>query len=200
MDNSTKQKHRPPILILPDLTEEQIRRFWSKVDKNSDNECWLWLGTRNRRGYGIFAVRHWPYIAHRLSFLMNGGVFTAEQPCGLHSCHNPPCVNPAHIRAGTNAENSADAVAAGRQAHGDWFSAIRRATACRGDNHPSRLRPERRPRGSKSKSSKLTESQVAEMREAYALGNCTQRELANRYGVSQGCIGFILRGEFWRHV
>lgn len=35
-------------------TEEDIARFWSKVDRRADDECWPWLGSSNDAGYGIF--------------------------------------------------------------------------------------------------------------------------------------------------
>ena len=89
---------------LPKLNLTREDRFWAKVDKSGD--CWIWQGgIRNSDGYGAFKVgkKMWP--AHRYSyFLANGSI-----PEGLvidHSCHNPPCVNPAHLRAVTVSQNN----------------------------------------------------------------------------------------------
>lgn len=29
-------------------------RFWAKVERGSDAECWLWRGSRRKDGYGRF--------------------------------------------------------------------------------------------------------------------------------------------------
>lgn len=79
-------------------------RFWAKVDKSGD--CWIWQGaTRNSQGYGAFkaTAKTWP--AHRYSYVLANGSI----PDGLvidHACHNPPCVNPDHLRAVTVSQNS----------------------------------------------------------------------------------------------
>lgn len=52
-------------------------------------------------------------LAHRFSYELA----TGEDITGLfvlHSCDNPPCCNPAHLRVGTQKDNMADARAKGR--------------------------------------------------------------------------------------
>lgn len=44
---------------------------------------------------------------------------------------------------------------------------------------------------------KLSEAQVDEIRELYATGSFTQKELAERFGVWQNTIGRIVRHETW---
>ena len=54
--------------------------------------------------------------------------------------------------------------------------------------------------GERHGGAKLTEELVREIRERYAMGNCTQTELAGQYGVNQTLIGFIVRRVAWKHV
>lgn len=90
-------------------------RFWKYVDRRSCNECWLWTGGTDGRGYGSLSGGSGssPVKAHRLSYeLANGPI-----PVGLvvrHGCDNPLCVNPAHLEVGTQKENIHDMVVRGR--------------------------------------------------------------------------------------
>lgn len=91
-----------------------IARFWSKVDKNGPNGCWLWMGyTDPKMGYGVFCVDHKHVKAHRFSWaLVNGAI--PEDKRALHNCDNPPCLSPDHLWLGTNADNNLDRDSKGR--------------------------------------------------------------------------------------
>ena len=89
-------------------------RFWAKVDIRGPNECWEWTGSRHEKGYGHFWENNKITRAHRKSWEMVNGRQVPRRKQILHSCDNPPCVNPAHLLHGTPAENARDWVERGR--------------------------------------------------------------------------------------
>lgn len=88
-------------------------RFMAYVEKT--NSCWIWNGTRNRRGYGKLSFKdNRSAIASRVSYeLFKGPLQDNLYVC--HSCDNPPCVNPDHLWHGTHMENTIDMIDKGRQ-------------------------------------------------------------------------------------
>lgn len=91
-------------------------RFWSKVNKNGPNGCWIWIGSSDGR-YGQFRINGKLKKAHRVAWLFTYG----DSPDGkmaCHKCDNPACVNPDHIFWGTMSDNILDAVKKGRHKHG----------------------------------------------------------------------------------
>lgn len=112
------------------------------------------------------------YRTHRLSWeLANGPI-----PDGLwvlHTCDNPPCVNPAHLFLGTAADNNADMIAKGRHAQ--------QIPAMRGEGNPS---------------AKLRAADVRAIRARVALG-ASQAATARQFGVSRSLVNQVVRGHVW---
>ena len=149
-------------------------RFWAKVDVRGPDECWEWQGARTRDGYGSFGITtDHVVLAHRQALELTRGPI----PPGLfvcHRCDNPPCCNPAHLFWGTALDNARDR------------ADRRRRTAPSGEQHAMH---------------KLTDSEVAAIREAYGpalgrgrRGGVTQSQLARRFGVDQTTVSSIVRG------
>lgn len=94
------------------LRTDPKTRFWSKVEKTG--ECWEWTAALNNKGYGVIGDGRKLVYAHRLSWEMH----TGKKPTAdiLHSCDNPKCVRPAHLFAGSHAENMFDKQVKGRAA------------------------------------------------------------------------------------
>jgi hypothetical protein len=78
-------------------------RFLAKI-KIADTGCWLWTAHIQKHGYGCFQYDRKCCLAHRVSYTL----FVGPIPEGLtidHACRVRNCVNPAHLRPMTNAEN-----------------------------------------------------------------------------------------------
>lgn len=142
--------------------------FWSKVQRGDD--CWLWTGSRNARGYGSFGLRgRRTALAHRVSFFLA----TNRDPGALlvcHRCDNPPCVNPGHLFLGTDADNAADQKSKGRT--------------------PSR-------HGQRNSRARLSLEQVESIRRMRASG-ALLRDVAAAFEVSKGHVSHICSGRAWR--
>jgi hypothetical protein len=70
--------------------------------------CWIWKGTRNGYGYGVFLMPgEKPVRAHRYAYERAYGPIP-EGLVVMHACDNPPCVNPAHLSLGTRDDNNRD--------------------------------------------------------------------------------------------
>lgn len=144
-------------------------RFFKSIKKT--NNCWIWVGYKERKGYGKF----WSVVgtlAHRFSYFYHKG----QIPKGMlvcHTCDNPSCVNPKHLWIGTAKDNQRDCMLKGRD---------RRVIV----------------RGEQNGLSKLNEKQVRkikQLKEKYK-----QPQLAQMFNCHQTTIHYILSGKTWKHV
>lgn len=153
----------------------QDERFWAKT--RAEGECIVYTGHRDRQGYGKVmrkAVSPYPVLAHRYAWYLAHGPF-GDGLVIRHTCDNPPCVNPDHLRDGTQADNIAD-----RQA--------------RGRHRPGRLLGEAHP------AHRLTEAEVRAIRVMYQTWGWTIQEIADFHRVHYSTIQRITSGRGWRHT
>lgn len=185
-----------------EISEATKARFWSKVDKRGDDECWTWLGGRmSRYGHGAFWFRKCNIGAHVFSYILSGGRFQNGPLVRHKECRNPRCVNPKHLADGTFQDNADDRVKDGTSAKGDKNgSRLHPERLKRGKDHPSYLRTDYLPHGSNHWRAKLSEADVLEMRRLKAeegLGCC---KLAKRFNMSLTNAKDILAKRTWRHI
>lgn len=110
-----------------------LAKFQARVHKT--DSCWVWTGYRFPSGYGNTKWDGERY-AHRFAYYVEHGPFPRGRHV-LHTCDNPPCVNPSHLRLGSPQENVRDSVEKGR------FH-LHLATGYRLDGSPTKRRLEGR--------------------------------------------------------
>jgi len=98
------------LTLLPKLPPEE--RFWAMVTKTDD--CWLWTGGNDGRGYGRFEIRRRSYdgtipaitrMAHRYAYELLVGPI--PDGCELdHVCEVRNCVRPDHVDPVTKQEHA----------------------------------------------------------------------------------------------
>lgn len=96
-----------------DKTMLAMRYTFETFFEKSDG-CWNWLGSKkSKHPYGCFVFRGKYFIAHRASYEIYRGLIP-EKKIVMHTCDNPPCVNPDHLKIGTHLDNQIDKVDKGR--------------------------------------------------------------------------------------
>lgn len=147
--------------------KERFDRYVNKTEG-----CWLWTGSKDQDGYGIFrgAVAGVTFArAHRFSYAYHTGELPQSGMCIMHSCDNPSCVNPDHLSLGTNADNMADKARKGRS---------------------------RVPVGEKHGKAILTEEQAQQI----LLDARPYAAIAADYDVHPATISSIKNRQSWRHL
>lgn len=130
-------------------------------------DCIEWPFCRMKSGYGQVTYKKRRQLVHRLVCELTNGPCPDDKVDAAHSCGNPKCVNPQHIRWATRRENLAD-----RWVHG---------TVPIGETHAA---------------SKLSRMDVHMIRVLLENG-FPQLAIGERFGVSQGAIADIKKGKNW---
>jgi hypothetical protein len=141
---------------------DRVARFWARVDIRGPDECWPWNGRRSDRGYGEYGLSDKTWRAHRYALIVSGKD-VPDDKIVMHSCDNPPCCNPRHLKVGTNLDNNRDMVAKGR---------------------------DRQLRGADNPNTKLSET---DKRRIIARRGEPLRVVANDYGVARSTICRVQR-------
>jgi hypothetical protein len=152
-------------LIRAMISDSDIERFWRLVRITDD--CWLWLGSGNGRGYGGTSIEGNTGIirAHRFSWVIHfGDLARGEQV--LHTCDVRRCVNPHHLFKGDDLSNAQDRHQKGRDA-----------------SH----------KGESNGCAVLTWQQVCEMR-GLRLELVSQKDLAERFRCSKSTVANVCSG------
>lgn len=146
-------------------------RFWEKVEIANPEDCWRWTAKANSKGYGFFKIASYHQVAaHRLSWAIHNRRDPGEL-LTLHNCDNPQCVNPVHLRLGTDFDNMEDKMSRGRHRNGDR-------------------------KGAKNGANKLDLATLAQVIAGFQIG-LSNTEIANRLGVSHATISLIRLGKSW---
>lgn len=145
-----------------------------------EHTCWEWTGPRKWFGHGsinhsVDGIRY-HYPAHRIAWERAHGRSIPDGMVVRHSCDNPPCVNPAHLELGTQADNVRDRTARDRA-----------PTIANGRN--TELAKSR---------SKLTIEQLAEAKELRAATGLSYARLGRHFGVSEMTMYRAINGQRYK--
>src|SRR6184192_1064983 len=109
-------------------SRSETERFREKVAVGAPDECWLWIASLDEFGYGRFVLASLKEVrAHRWAYEQANGPIPPGANV-LHKCPgggNQACVNPAHLKIGSQQENIEDMDRAGKRG------------AIQGEAHPS---------------------------------------------------------------
>jgi hypothetical protein len=159
-------------------TQEQIAKFYSRVEAIPEAGCKVWLGAVDQCGYGKLTINSEFKRAHRVAWEMARGSIPKRMLI-CHRCDNPACVNIEHLFLGDQSVNMRDMHSKKRHMMRDKRWAI-------GLNHHG----ENNPRA------KLTAAAVKHIREC----DLSAPQLAKQYNIHRNQIYAIRKRESWRNI
>jgi len=146
--------------------------FYALLKPGGPNgDCLEWTGHKSKSGYGRTFYNGKKWRTHRLAIELEG--ISTDGWYVLHSCDNPLCCNPTHLRLGNHTDNMKDRSKRGRTKGANKGSAHYNAT--------------------------LTDDQVMEIRTRLLYGQ-KQKDIALDYGISQSAVSKIKNNQKWKHI
>lgn len=151
-----------------------LEKFWSKVARAGEDECWLWKGNVSNFGHGIMCRTKDGITSHEGAHRFIYYQAFPNTPKSAHICHHcdvPSCVNLKHLYAGSAVTNVRDRHSRGRNAQGELCG-----------------------------TAKLSKEDVLTIRAFFDANMYNAELLAKRYKVSVGCVESAARRKSWRHI
>jgi len=91
------------------------QRIMNRTEKT--DTCWLWRGCQDKKtGHGSIKINKKMKKVHRVSYELLVGPIP-ENLVLRHLCNVSNCINPEHLKPGTQSDNVLDSVAAGTHPH-----------------------------------------------------------------------------------
>lgn len=148
-----------------------IEKWFSKIVPNAETGCWEVKTRTKKHGNNAYPTVR---VGDKMMLLHRIAYehFNGDVPdemCVLHACDNPSCSNPSHLFLGTRIDNAKDRNAKGRQS--------------KGSNRPL---------------AKISEEDIPMVHIMRSQG-ALQKEIAQRFGISQSLVGKILNNKRWVH-
>jgi len=146
---------------------KDLLKFIITEQKELINVCWLWRAGTDKNGYG----KKNGIAAHRISWIYSrSNRDIPNNKIIRHTCDNPPCVNPFHLRCGTIQDNANDMK--------------NRNRSLLGEKHPD---------------ASFKDEEVKQILYELYLGKSIV-SLAKKYNVLEIVISKIANGHTWKHI
>jgi 6-pyruvoyltetrahydropterin/6-carboxytetrahydropterin synthase len=157
------------------IMDDAMDRIMERVCVRGSDECWPFTGPKDELGYGYCYLKAaGTGKAHRLIMWLQG--HDIEGRVVMHSCDNPSCCNPSHLKVGTYIENEKEKDLRGR-----------------------------RPKGERHYKALLTDLEVKTLWEAFLRNKGDEKGFIEWWEdqldlVGRGAIQNIIHGFTWNHI
>lgn len=117
--NRTQENEGNAVPLYSTVQREMIlSKILSRASIAPDG-CWNWTWSKQTLGYGQITIMGHNTTAHRAMYRAYFNVDVPGDIVVMHKCDNRACVNPDHLRLGTQRENVIDCVRKGRKVYGE---------------------------------------------------------------------------------